>query len=176
LKILKQYFKGWGFSLQGDLKKQRCSNSEEIKKLEALEEVNGLNAELAEIKTRLICENLFLLDQEETYWYNRSHEQWLLKGDNNTSYFHRVANGRKRKNRIITFECDGNIIEGDEDLLQHASDYYAELFGPEIEHNIQIELDKVSDLENELLCRPFSESEIKESLYQMEKKQSSWPR
>ena len=33
LKILKQYFKGWGFSLQGDLKKQRYSNSEEIKKI-----------------------------------------------------------------------------------------------------------------------------------------------
>jgi len=63
--------------------------------------------------------------------------------------------------------------------LKHASEYYAELVGPEIEHNIQIdqslwdEIDKVSDLENEFLCRPFFESEVKESLFQMEKNKAA---
>jgi hypothetical protein len=38
-----------------------------------------------------------ILDEEELVWFKRSHEAWLLKGDNNTEHFHRIANGRKRK-------------------------------------------------------------------------------
>ena len=120
-----------------------------------------------------------MLDQEETYWINRCHEQWLLKGDNNTKYFHSIANGRKRKNNVLFLESDGHVIEGDENLLNHATEYYTELFGPADDHNIHIdsslwnELEQVSEEENQLLIRPFSESEIKEALFQMEKKQSS---
>jgi hypothetical protein len=101
--------------------------------------VSGLDEDQALLKIKLICENVKLLDQEETYWFNRSHEQWLLKGDNNTSYFHRIANGRKRKNMVISLEYDGNIIEGNENLLKHATDYYTGLFGPEVEHNVQLD-------------------------------------
>jgi hypothetical protein len=35
--------------------------------------------------------------EEELYWHKRFNENWLLKGDNNTSYFHRKANGKKEK-------------------------------------------------------------------------------
>jgi mannosylglycoprotein endo-beta-mannosidase len=80
-----------------------------------------------------------LLDQEETYWVNRCHENWLLKGDNNTSYFHKIANGRKRKNNVVSLENNGELIEGDENLLKHATDYYKELFGLEEDHNIHID-------------------------------------
>ena len=37
--MLKQYFKGWGFNLQGELRKQRKSISEELSDLEKIEEV-----------------------------------------------------------------------------------------------------------------------------------------
>lgn len=45
-------------------------------------------------------------------------------------FFHKCANGGKRKNSIISLENDGQIIEGDEKLLKHASEYYANLFAP----------------------------------------------
>jgi len=112
-------------------------------------------------KMKLTAETLTLLDQEEIFWYTRCHQQWLLKGDNNTSYFHRIVNGRKRKNTIISLESEGNIIEGTDDLLKHSTDYYSDLFGPEESHNIHIdqrlwdELVKVSEEENDDLCRPF---------------------
>jgi hypothetical protein len=38
-----------------------------------------------------------IYEEEELYWFSRSSEKWLLEGDNNTAYFHRVANGRRRK-------------------------------------------------------------------------------
>lgn len=70
-----------------------------------------------------------LLEQEETYWRSRCHEQWLLGGDNNTSYFHKIANGRKRKNTVITLENNGDIIEGNENLLAHATEYSLSYLG-----------------------------------------------
>lgn len=109
---------------------------------------------------------------------NRCHEQWLLKGDNNTSYFHKIANGRKRKNTILSLEKDGNVIEGDDNLLKHATDYYAELFGPADDHDIHIAQDlwdELPDQENEELCKPFSEAKIKDALFQMEVNKAAGP-
>lgn len=126
-------------------------------------------------KIDLIRESLQLLDQEESYWHNRCHEQWLLKGDNNTSYFHKIANGRKRKHIVISLKKDGEIIEGNENLLRHATEYYSELFGPRENHNLHFDqslwddMEHVTKLENEELCKPFSETEIKGALFQMEK-------
>jgi hypothetical protein len=44
-----------------------------------------------------MCENFKSLEQEEQYWFERSHETWLLKGAQNTKYFHKCASGRKKK-------------------------------------------------------------------------------
>lgn len=130
-------------------------------------------------KVWLLQENFQLLDQEKTYWHNRCHEEWLR--DNNTKYFHRITNGRKRTNTIISLENNGSIIEGEENLLQHATEYYFSLFGPEDDHNIHIDsslwesVEKVSESDNILLCTPFSETEIKEALFQMEKNKVAGP-
>jgi mannosylglycoprotein endo-beta-mannosidase len=106
--------------------------------LEELEESNSLSTNQWQRKTWLISENLKFLDQEELYWHNRSHETWLLYGDLNTNFFHRVASGRKRKNTILSFEHGDNTIEGDENLLTHATDYYSDLFGHVPAFNIQL--------------------------------------
>jgi mannosylglycoprotein endo-beta-mannosidase len=111
----------------------------ELAYLESVEKSVGLNTEQVTRKVCLLSEFFQLLDQEETYWYNRCHEMWLLQGDNNTSYFHKIANGRRRKNTIISLENDGEQIEGDENLLKHATEYYTTLFGPEQDYNIHID-------------------------------------
>jgi hypothetical protein len=42
-----------------------------------------------------------LLRDEEIKWYQRSKSDKLLHGDNNTKYFHLVANTKHRKTRIL---------------------------------------------------------------------------
>jgi hypothetical protein len=65
--------------------------------------------------------------------------------------------------------------------LKRASDYYAELFGPAQEFDIQIDpsiwdnLPQLSEEENEILCSPFSKKEIKAALFQMEKNKAVGP-
>lgn len=132
-------------------------------------------------RVSLLKENLELLHQEEDYCRASCHEEWLLKGDNNTKYFHRIVNGRRRRNRVISLEHEGLVIEGDENLLNHATAYYSELFGSSEEHDIHIndsiwaECEQVSAEDNIWLCNPFSENEIKNALFQMEKNKGAGP-
>jgi hypothetical protein len=64
--------------------------------LEQMEEVNMLDGDQIRKKSLLMYELLKMLE-EELYWFKRCNKSWLLKGDNNTKFFHRVANGRRRK-------------------------------------------------------------------------------
>jgi hypothetical protein len=59
----------------------------ELAELEAIEENYGLSMSQFDRKSWLLCENLKSLEQEENYWYERSHPNWLLKGDANTAFF-----------------------------------------------------------------------------------------
>lgn len=70
-------------------------------------------------KVQINTQLLTMAEEEEMYWLKRSHEKWLHEGDKNTEFFHRVANGRRRKNTILHFEGDEGLIEGDDNLLDH---------------------------------------------------------
>jgi hypothetical protein len=104
--------------------------NEELLKLEMLEKNGNLSSEQIGVRNSLKCELMKILDEEEVYWYKRSHEKWLLKGDNNTTFFHMVANGKKRKQSIYFMKDGEDNITGDENLLKHATGYYRGLFGP----------------------------------------------
>jgi hypothetical protein len=92
-----------------------------------------------------------------------------------------VASGRKRKNTILSFEHGDNTIEGDENLLTHATDYYSDLFGHVPAFNIQLSEHlwdgtvSLSESDNEQLCKPSSETEIWDVLSQMEKNKAAGP-
>jgi mannosylglycoprotein endo-beta-mannosidase len=155
------------FNLQGELRKLRTTVSVELSKLETLEEIGTLSEQQVQKKMSLIRETLVLLEQEEDYWMTHCHEQWLMQGDNNTSYFHRIANGRRRKAKIISLEKEGVVIEGDNNLLKHATEYYTNLFGPKDDHDVQMDSNiwaeppQVSREEDVELSKPFTEEEIK---------------
>lgn len=104
LRKIKQFFKGWGFNLAGARKKRKQEIQCELAKIE-LEEENGiLNDQQRQQRCSLNAELFDILEDEELYWFRRCHETWLLKGDNNTKYFHRVANGQKRKKMYFFFK------------------------------------------------------------------------
>jgi hypothetical protein len=180
LKKFKKYFKGWGFNIQGARKKLCSQLRGELLTLEQIEEINTLTLDQINRKVQINTQLLDMLVDDELYWLKRSHENWLHKGDINTDYFHRVANGR-RKNTILSL-CDNNsVIEGDENLLEHATKYYKELFGPGVGNVFQMDPglwkdgEKVTDEDNHTLTQPFSEEEVKQALFQMEQNKASGP-
>lgn len=84
MKLLNQYFKGWGFNVQGKIKNKRIKLQEELFTLEDIEESVGLTCEQMNRKVQVLYENFKLIEQEKLYLFGRSHETWLLKGDINT--------------------------------------------------------------------------------------------
>jgi hypothetical protein len=135
--------------------------------------MNDLSPELNLRKTDIHVQLFNLFAEEELLWYQRSHEKWLLEGDLNTSYFHRVANGRKRKNTMFSLKENDILIEGTDNLISHTTAYYKNLFGPAPGNILDFDAsmwkphEKLSEEENSILTRPFSMEEVKFALFSM---------
>ncbi|CAA7017742.1 unnamed protein product [Microthlaspi erraticum] len=66
---------------------------------------------------------------EEFFWRQKSHEQWLRAGDKNTNYFHNCVKGKKIQNRILMLKDESgheHFSEGAKGNI--ASDYFQDLF------------------------------------------------
>jgi len=57
-----------------------------------------------------------LLREEELKYYQRAKVNDILLGDNNTRYFHMVANVKHHKKHIFSLEHEGGKIEGQHNL------------------------------------------------------------
>jgi hypothetical protein len=105
----------------------------------------------------------------------------LLKGDNNTEFFHRIANGRKRRQTLFSLQDGGTTVVGTENLLTRATAYYKSLFGPgngnafELESDLWDDDKQVSSEDNPGLVRPFEVEEVKRDLFDMEKNKAAGP-
>jgi hypothetical protein len=157
LKRVKRFLKGWGFNLARARKKRKQELSESMADLEIMEEVGSLNHDQLRKKVHIKVELLGILEEEELYWHKRSHESWVLKGDNNTKYFHRIVNGKKRKQTIYSLKQGDSVVQGQEGLMKLATEYYKELFSPRtgnmfaIDPNMWQRDENVTALENDHL-------------------------
>jgi hypothetical protein len=179
---VKKFLKGWGFNLVGSMKKRKREIQEELLDLETFEENGIMDEEWAKKKVAMKVELFHILEDDELYWYMRSHETWLLNRDNNTEFFYRVANGIKRKQTISSLKDGHRTVIGNENLLELATSYYKTLFGPgigknlfEINPNLWQEEGNVSCQENDDLTQPFLEEEIRTALFPNEKNKATGP-
>ena len=146
-----------------------------------MEEENDLCGEAYTRKLNILVELNDMYTEEETHWHQFSSGRWLLKGDNNTDFFHKVANGRRRKNSMVSLECGSMVIEGTKNLLSHATNYYRELFGPapgnicHIDASLWSQDENIMPEDNEYLTRPFSLEEIKTTLFAMKPNRAPGP-
>ena len=107
---------------------------------------------------------------EEIYWQKRGGERWILQGDSNTSFFHKCANGRKRKSTITSLEDGERIISDLEELKTYITTFYKKLFGQEeiadihLTEEIWSHQEKVSTTENERLTQEFTLEEVDAAL------------
>jgi CelD/BcsL family acetyltransferase involved in cellulose biosynthesis len=93
--------KGGALILLVQERKGRRRFKNTFQKMEDMEESGPLNFDQIKHRIDLKVELLHILDEEELFWFKKCHEAWLFKGDNNTEFFHRIANGRRRKQTIF---------------------------------------------------------------------------
>ena len=174
LKRVKKYLKGWGANIFGNNKKRKKELKEKLENLENLEEEVGLAPDEQELRTSINIELFKMYEEEENYWYQRAHGRWLLEGDLNTSYFHKIANGRKRKNTVLCLKNGEDMVEGTKDLLDLATNYYKDLFGPapgnlfEISPGLWSPEERLNEEDNNNLSREFTCEEVKNALFSMD--------
>jgi hypothetical protein len=170
-----------GANIRGkDIKRKKVLN-QELAELETIEETNSLLFDQAKRKSKIQEELMILYENEEAFWSQRSREHWLLKGDNNTEYFHRCTNGQKRKSTIFSLQNGLVFVQGTPDLLAHATAFYKELVGPQQMSLAKLRNDSWSESEclNEadriVMDLPFTDDEVKDVIDQMEKNKAVGP-
>lgn len=56
-------------------------------------------------------------------WRQKSRVLWLKEGDNNTKFFHKMANSNRRWNFMEKLEVDGTMYSLDSDIRDKAVQY-----------------------------------------------------
>ena len=113
-----------------------------------------------------------MFECEEIMARQRSRVDWLQAGDRNTSFFHARASARRKTNRIsYLLKDDGTRCEDREELKDMVREFYTNLFSTEHCNHTDIILEaiprKIDQRTNEMLCKPYTDEEIREALFQM---------
>jgi hypothetical protein len=107
LSLTRQRLRGWSANKLSKSKKTKNLISKELDTLgETREEDTSLWAWRYQLEGKL--EEIY--NKEEIFWQQRGNEKWLLKGDANTGFFHKCANGRRRKTKICSLDTDQGVI------------------------------------------------------------------
>jgi hypothetical protein len=129
-----------------------------------------LQAEEIDIKQCLNNRLVHLLREEEIKWYQRAKRKNLLEGDSNTKYLQLIASRKYRKTRIFQLHED-TMIEEEQTLKEYITSYYRDLLGPPKRTSFSLDESRMADIvqvsqeENDLIIRPFTCEEIRESIF-----------
>jgi hypothetical protein len=146
--------RGWARNVVGDNKKKKSLLIEQLDLLDVKAESHLLNQREMEYKHCLSAELTKLHREEELYWLPWPKATKVTQGDNNTKYFHILANGRHKKTQITQLEQEEGIIVGDDNLKNYVTNYYKSLFGlPEnnlfiLDEQLMDDIPQVLDLKN----------------------------
>jgi hypothetical protein len=67
---------------------------------------------------------------EESFFKQKARIQWLSLGDQNTSYFHKLVNGRQNRNKLLSLTReDGEVFEGHEVIKSEVITYFHRVLG-----------------------------------------------
>uniref|UniRef100_A0A2N9J0Z7 Reverse transcriptase domain-containing protein n=1 Tax=Fagus sylvatica TaxID=28930 RepID=A0A2N9J0Z7_FAGSY len=115
LKALKEDLKKWNHQEFGNVgfKQKQLLGELDILNMECSGSLSSSELDLR--GTHLLeLENLAHL--EEISWRQKSRVQWLKEGDNNTKFFHKIANSNRRRNYMEKIEVEGTTYHTDSDI------------------------------------------------------------
>ncbi len=107
----------------------------EIHKLDQLEELTCLTTDQLGHRANVKWQLGKAILEEEILWKARARQQWLKEGDDNTKFFHAVANGRRRVNTIGAVEDEGRLLAGEEVKMEYFYNRFKEIFAPSCRPN-----------------------------------------
>lgn len=123
-----------------------------------------------------------LLYKEEVHWKQRSRVNWLNSGDRNTTFFHKMASERKKKNYIGSIRNDEGIPQTDQKSIEVTiQKYYDNLFksqnpsAEDIEKITRCINPSVTGEMNRFLIKPFTSEEVRKALFDLNPSKAPGP-
>jgi hypothetical protein len=181
IRRLRQFLRGWAKNMNGAYKKEKQELLRKAEELDKKAESQLLRQCEWDLRQSIHERITQLLREEEVKWFQRAKTTTILKGDNNTKYFHMVANGKRKKTRIFRLEQDEGVIEGEKPIKSYVTKYYKNLFGSSEDGRLSLneslveDIPQVTDTETEMLVAEFSEKEIREAIFQMKHNKAPGP-
>ena len=100
MKVLKEDLKRWNRMEFGNVGVNKKKLLDKLARLDEKEGVHGLMHEERRQREEMKVEVECLVSLEEISWRQKSRVLWLKEGDNNTKFFHNMANLHRRYNHL----------------------------------------------------------------------------
>lgn len=178
LAVLRKKLRGWNRNIASENKKMREELLANLDTLDKLAEAGGASTSVRPFQLELKKQYNILAKEDEIKWWQRAKSQDLKLGDNNTKNFMNRASGRRRENKIFQL-CDRDeVIQGDQNLLAHATEFYKSLFGHSEVSQIRMDLPfphQISVEDNFSITRDFSLEDIKRIVFSLDHNKAPRP-
>ena len=112
----------------GDLAFRKKNLLTELMGLDVREESVGLSNEDQNRRIQLKGDIEHLVSLEEISWRQKSRALYVKEGDNNTRFFHRLADSHRNANLIKRIEVDGVHYEDEADVRSQLVLFYQGLY------------------------------------------------
>uniref|UniRef100_A0A2N9IL89 Reverse transcriptase zinc-binding domain-containing protein n=1 Tax=Fagus sylvatica TaxID=28930 RepID=A0A2N9IL89_FAGSY len=160
---LKEDLKLWNKQVYGDVGLKRKQLECDLQSFDEKEASSFLTP-----KEQVSCEackseleKLALL--EEVSWRQKSRVLWLKEGDNNTKFFHQMANSHRRNNYMERVEVDGAVFEVESEVKAKVIQFYVSLYQEQESWRPTVDgldFDMIFEEEQTLLERKFDREEV----------------
>lgn len=163
LRLLKEQLKIWNREVFGNINIKVQQALEEVRILDAKEGEGSLSRVEADRRAVIKEELRRLLVYEEIFWRQKSRVQSLKERDNNTKYFHRMANAHKVANHIRRVRIDGDILDDSSEIKEGIAGYYERLYVEDWEWRPKLDglnFKSLATGDRDLLEEPFQVEEV----------------
>ncbi|WKA09802.1 hypothetical protein VitviT2T_027421 [Vitis vinifera] len=179
LKFIKSKLKEWNIVVFGDLRERKKHILTDLGRIDRIEQEGNLNLDLVSERTlrRKGLEDLLL--KEEVQWRQKSRVKWIKEGDCNSKFFHRVATGRRSRKFIKSLISEmGETLNNIEIISEEIVNFFGNLYSKPEGDSWKIEgIDWTPIFEESAiwLDRPFSEEEVRMTVFQLNKEKAPDP-
>ena len=171
LKALKWDLKRWNREEFGDLSSNKSRLQADLLGLDVKEGSDGLTPDEKLQRETIKAELIRLAHLAETSWRQKSRVLWLKEGDNNTKFFHGMANSHRRSNYIEKLEEEGVLYDEDQAIKDHVVQFYQSLYHENEEWRPKVDelpLDPIRAGDQEWLERKFDKEEVVQVLHSVQ--------